>query len=298
MKALPFFFPLLPAVLWATPRASTNYVLSPETIDGAGQRTTSVNYVHDGSLAQLGGLASAPQEVVKSGYVGQLYDVVSLQLAASPTAIDELTTRQLAACQLLDDTTRLAVTPSAVTWSVIDGPITSVSTAGIVTADVVYQNSGANVGGSYLGVNSSLGLTILNTNPDNFGSYAGDTLDDDWQVGFFGLDNPQAAPNANPDGDTQDNRFEFIGDLDPTDPDSFLRLELHPSTAYPGGMDLVFWPVKTGRTYAVSRNPTLAPSAWSSLVSPPTSESNGVRTVTDLTGHEQREFYRIEVTKP
>ena len=49
--------------------------------------------------------------------------------------------------------------------------------------------------GSYAGSTGSLNLTVLNVNQDNFGSYAGDGIGDDWQVQYFGLpSNPAAGP--------------------------------------------------------------------------------------------------------
>lgn len=43
-------------------------------------------------------------------------------------------------------------------------------------------------------------------------------LDDAWQNQYFGLDNPLAAPTADPDGET--NSFEFTAGLIPSDPQS------------------------------------------------------------------------------
>jgi hypothetical protein len=40
-----------------------------------------------------------------------------------------------------------------------------------------------------------------NTLLGNFGSYAGDALDDAWQFQYFGLSNPLARPLLDPDGE-------------------------------------------------------------------------------------------------
>jgi len=57
---------------------------------------------------------------------------------------------------------------------------------------------------------------VINVGNDDFGSYAGDGLDDAWQVSYFGSDNPNAAPGADPDGDFMSNRGEYIAGTIPT----------------------------------------------------------------------------------
>jgi hypothetical protein len=41
-------------------------------------------------------------------------------------------------------------------------------------------------------------------------------LPDDWQVQYFGTNNPQGAPAGNPDGDTSNHLAEFAFGTDPT----------------------------------------------------------------------------------
>ena len=183
-------------------------------------------------------------------------------------------------------------------WGIVGGPIASISPGGLATATAVYQNTTATVSGDRVDLKGVLDLTVLNVLPDNFGSYAGDTIDDAWQVFHFGLDNPLAAPGANPDGDPNDNLFEFLAKLDPKDGSSFLHLELRQSPAYPNGRDIIFWPVFSGCTYTVARSASLAADSWDPLASPPTSETEGVRTVTDVSDAETRGFYHVEVANP
>ena len=83
---------------------------------------------------------------------------------------------------------------------------------------------------------------MLDTDPDNFGSYAGDGLNDHWQYEFFGPDNPLAGPAIDADADGDVNRFEFVAGVDPTDPQSCFRLSLHPVPERPGHRELVFTP--------------------------------------------------------
>lgn len=219
MKTLAALLAILPEiVLHAGPRTSVSYSVSAEAADVAGRRTASANYTNDGSLGAIAGVstASTPAETAKHGYIGQLYEVTALQLAASPTTINEAGTRQLAGTQWLDDLTSLAVPASSITWSIQSGPLIGIDANGLATAAAVYENTTATARGSYAGNSGTLGLAVLDTIPDNFGSYAGDGISDDWQVQYFGLSNPNAAPLLDPDYDGVLNPMEFATALNPT----------------------------------------------------------------------------------
>lgn len=302
MKTQPIYFLILvAAAAHADPRGSTNYSVPADTNDSGGQRATSASYTHDGSLGGITGISTvvSPTETAKHGYIGQLTDVVGLQLAATPATIDESATRQLSAQQLLDDDTLNALAATAVAWSVASGPLTGIDSNGLATAGTVYQTTSATAQGVHDGFTGTLALSVLNTIPDNFGSYAGDGLDDDWQFLYFGLDNPQAAPLVDPDGDGQNNQFEFTAGLVPTNPLSRFLLNIEPVAGEPQQKNLVFEPVVAGRIYTVVRSIDLSPASWSPLPgSPPTSNSGDQRTVTDTAATETEKFYRVEITKP
>jgi hypothetical protein len=73
-----------------------------------------------------------------------------------------------------------------------------------------------------------------------------------WQLQYFGCTNlalcPQAAPDADPDGDGQNNMAEFLSGTDPTNSASFL----HIITAVAQGSDVVVtWKTAGGHTNAV-----------------------------------------------
>jgi hypothetical protein len=51
--------------------------------------------------------------------------------------------------------------------------------------------------------------------------YAGDGIDDTWQIHYFGHGNPNGLPLADPDGDGRNNLAEFLAGTDPTRPDAF-----------------------------------------------------------------------------
>ncbi len=281
---------------WAD-RTSANYSIATDTADAGGRRATSAAYTNDGSVGGIAGLSTvaAPAESAKHGYIGQLFEVVGFVVHASPTSVSEGGTRQLAPSHLLDDATLLAITPTLVNWSVISGPIGSISPGGLATAGIVPRDTPASVRGSFGGFIGSLNLTVLDSIPDNFGSYAGDKIGDDWQVQYFGLNNPNAAPSRDPDGDGQNNRFEFLAGLIPTDPASVFKLRIERT----GEKTLViFSPIISGRTYTVTYNHDLSlPPPWPPLPPGFTTTQNGdERTVTELQTQALRQrFYRVEI---
>ncbi|MCF7733881.1 MAG: hypothetical protein K9N23_19495 [Akkermansiaceae bacterium] len=285
--------------LHAGPSTSTNYSVTPATVDSGGGRSGSSNYTMDGSLGGIAGVSSAgtPLEVLKSGYVGQLYEVTALQLAAAPTTVDEEGSRQLSALATLDDATSLALDAGAVAWSVVAGPLAGIDAGGLATADKVYQDTPATAQGIWSGLTGTLGLTVLDTIPDNFGSYAGDGLGDAWQFDHFGPDNPLAGPHIDADGDGQDNLFELTAGLDPTNPLSRFLLEIRPVPGEPTHQDIVFSPRLPDRNYAVEMSTTLNP-AWVPLGASSQIDAGDQRTVTDLEATPAKKFYRVEISKP
>src|SRR5437868_4125964 len=66
----------------ASTRTSANYSITTETIDSAGVNAQSANYALHGSAVGEFGVASAASDtsadyIVKNGYVGQLYEVIT-----------------------------------------------------------------------------------------------------------------------------------------------------------------------------------------------------------------------------
>lgn len=284
----------------AGPRSSASYTITTDTADGGGNRATSPSYTNDASAGNIAGISTdvIAAATARSGYIGQLYEVTGLTLTSASPTVNETTTVQLTASQALDDATFLAVSAASVAWSVQSGPLTGVNTSGVATAGTVYQNTAATAQGVYLGNTGTAGLTVVNTLPDNFGSYAGDGLDDAWQNQYFGLNNPNAAPLIDPDGDGQDNLFEFTAGLVPTNPLSRFLLRIEPVAGEPARKRLVFSPRWTDRTYQVVTSTTMEAAVWSALTGGIVSDNGTERTVTDTAATEPRKFYRVEITKP
>ena len=138
----------LPSLVFAGTSAS--YTLSPETLDGGGRKGASANYTIDSSLSGVAGITtSSSTAMAKGGYIGQLYEITGFAITAIPATVNENTTRQLIAGWALDDATLLAFNPALVTWSVLNGPLTSIDASGLATAGIVFQNTAATVRGVF-----------------------------------------------------------------------------------------------------------------------------------------------------
>ena len=293
--------------LYAGPRNSANYAIPAEAAVAGGARATSTAYTMDSTIGDVAGISNVavPAEFAKNGYVGQLYDVTGLVVNAGTSSVNEAATLQLAAWQLLDDTSLIAMNGNSVTWGVVSGPITSITAAGLATAGTVYQNTPATVQGIFGGFSGTLNLSVLDTIADNFGSYAGDGVGDDWQVQYFGLNNPLAGPNADPTGGGQNNLFKYIAGLNPLDVNSrfVTAIALVPDLAHPGQflsgqMNVIFNPRFSDRTYIVKYRTDLASGSWQTLTGTTQADNATQRTVTDTGAAGAQKFYRIEITKP
>ena len=289
----------------ASPRTSASYSILTDVANSGGQRTASASYTNDGSAGGIADVSSvaAPSQTVKSGYIGQLFSVTGLVLNSAAPSVNETATLQLAAWQLLDDASFLAVPATSVTWGVASGPITGISITGLATAGTVPQNTAATVQGSLGGFTGSLNFTVLDNIPDNFGLYAGDGIDDAWQaqnfgLGTSGLGNPLGAANADASGTGQTNLFKYIAGLNPLDPNARFLLKPAPVAGQPGQMRVIFSPIVGGRTYTVKFRTDLSTGTWLTLTGTTQSNNGSERTVTDTSATGARKFYHIEITKP
>lgn len=297
MKTLIALFLALAAAAHAGPRNSTHYNVATDTIDGGGQRTASASYTNNGGAGGVVGISTAlSAKTAKHGYIAQLTDVTALELAASPATLNEGTTRQITAAATLDDATTFALLATDVTWSVQTGPLTGISASGLATAGTVYQNSIAIVEGVWSGMTRPLKLVVVNVNLDDFGTYAGDGIDDSWQAQHFGLNNPLATPNVVTDGTGLTNLFKFTAGLTPNNSASRFLFDPQP---LPGQMRLVISPRLPDRTYTVITSPTLGAGAvWTPLTTFTIDDNGNTRTITDTSATGTRKFYRVEITKP
>lgn len=280
---------LIPAL--AAAGSSDNYTLTPETVDSGGLRGTSANYTLNASTS-AGNAAASARYSARSGYAGQLLDATAITVTASPSTVNEASSRQLSATLIHDDSTTSPLAPGSLTWNVQSGPLAGISPTGLASAAPVYQHTSAVARGTWQSLTATTTLTVLNVLPDNFSTYAGDGLPDDWQVLYFGIGNPLAAPLLDPDGDGLNNRFEFHACLVPTDRLSTFSVSISSNPA--GGHMVTFSPRQPGCTYTLlgSSNLTL----WAPVTGTIT-DSGNTRTILDPASTAPRRFYSIQVQR-
>lgn len=276
------------------------YSVPVSAIDAGGARATSASYSQTGSVGGIAGVSTvaAPAETAKHGFIGQLAEVTGIQLAAAPTSVNEGNTRQLAASQVLDDATTAVLDPATVAWRVVTGPVASISQAGLATASTVYQTSPATVQGGWGGYVTTLGLSVINSSPDDYQAYAADGIDDDWQVQYFGTPpNANGGPTADPDGDGQKNLFEFLVGVAPDNPASRFLFRIEPVAGQPLHKNLIFSPRLADRIYTVESNPDLGAS-WITVPGTTLIDNGAERTVTDSNASAAKKFYHVRIDKP
>jgi len=213
---------LLVCNTWLTPftaqaATSANYTLEPAVVDNGGLSTSSTNYQADSS-AGPGGALNSQQYSDRTGFAGQLNDIVPTSIIiTSPTlTVDEGSTSQLGVSLVFDDQSTLELAPESVTWSVVSGPISSISNTGLIAGEAVYQNSPAIVRAVSKEFSIEQEITVCNIEGDNFGTYANDGIPDVWQVQYFGVPpKAMAAPSADPDGDGYNNLQAFAFGMNP-----------------------------------------------------------------------------------
>ncbi len=227
--------------LGAQTRSSASYEITLEATGINGKKLTSANYRIDSTVgATAAGISqdATPVYVVKGGPAAQLYDIVDLRITADPDPVDEGNATQLAAEAIADDDTKLEVASSEVGWSA-DTAIDAITAEGLATSESVFEDTLVVITGSYLSVESVGDLTVANVNFDDFGTYAGDGLPDGWQVLHFGFDDPDAAPEVDPDKDGLENLIEFALDGVPVDAGSGIALLPVPTAEPDGGDDFL-----------------------------------------------------------
>ena len=269
------------------------------TIDGGGQRTSSASYINDGSICGIAGIVTDGTDTAKQGYIGQLTEVSRVAVTGTPAQVSECATTQLSGTATLDDDSVTALAGNEIAWAVPSWPIQNINAAGLATTAAVYANTPGTVYGWYLGVLGSGTLLVLDTIPDNYGTYANDGIPDNWQVQYFGVGNPNAAPGIDADGTGQNNLFKYIAGLDPTNPASIFTLRIQNVVGQPGQKNLVFNPRWNDRTYTpLYRTNLVATASWTNLTAITTSDNSTTRTVTDLTATNAAKFYRINISYP
>lgn len=287
---------LLSARAFAGSSASANYTTTTEALDAGGRAATSASYANDSSIGAIGGIVTLSSYTSRAGFPGQLYDTGnSLEVTAPFSYISESVGTQLTVRRICTDTTLLTLAPTAVTWSSA-GPL-SITTAGIASGNAVYQDTAATAIATLGAASGNLALNVVDSSPDNYGSYAGDGLPDSWQFSNFGLNNTNAAPTVDADKDGQDNRLEYLATTLPLDASSRLRFRIELVPGNPSWRRLVFSPYSSNRTYSLYSTLNLTdPMGWQ----PRTAGAEGLDGAEyffiDVVGAEARRFYRVKIS--
>lgn len=269
--------------------------LTAAVVDGGGQLTTNGVITMDCSLGGWGGVSTGSAVTLKSGYLGQLTEATNLTLLADTNPVAEGASCHLSGVAGMDDDTVTVLEGSNILWSTPAFPVTQLDTAGQVLLTNVYADTSVIVTGRFMGITGVGTLLVLDSNPDNFGLYAGDGLPDGWQVRYFGTNNPAGLGSVtNVSG--QENWSSYLADLNPTNPASRLLI-VSASNAAPYRV-VSFSPSSTGRVYALQyRTNLLAGMTWTN-VTPVTNWGNGSLCVLRDTNAVPSRFYRIAVQLP
>ena len=261
----------------------------------AGGRQTVGSVVVDSAIGGIGGSANVTTFAVRHGFAGQLTELQGVAVSASPATVNEGSTRQLAATATFTDSTVLPLATTTATWSVSSGALVSVSSAGLATAATVYQDTSGVARADYLGQFGTLTLSVLNVNTDDFSTYAADTIDDAWQVTHFGLASANAAATADPDGDGQNNLFEYLAGTTPTSGASVFGVNIGGASV--GQRTVSFSPVTAGRTYTVEYATSLTTRNFTTLSGTPV-DNAGTRSLTDTSTANAARYYRVRISLP
>ena len=250
--------PLILIALAAVAHAEPVAILS-HTVGSGGGRVTSANVSIVSEFGTLGGVvAESPSNVVvaRQGFAGRLYDEAAFSIGAGAQFVAENGTLQATALITTDDNLFASVPGSAVTWLFTNATGQAiVDAAGLISGQPVYESALLNLRGEYHGLSADVGVTVLNTLADNFGLYAGDSVDDDWQVRHFGTGDPLGVASADPDGDGRNNALEFLALTDPRDPASAFRFAIQ--TARLPSVTVRLSTMEPGRRYVIQSAPTI-----------------------------------------
>lgn len=211
---------LIPGVSFAG--ASASYTLDPLANASGGESAGSASYSVTGSTTP-GGSGSSSGYAARGGYAGQLGFAQGITLSAPLLTVEEEESIQLSAELSFDDGISVAMSVSDLSWSVGSGPIAGISSSGVVTAAAVHEDSTATVHATSGGFSDDLTLTVLNTDPDNYDTYAGDGLPDNWQLQYFGQGSTKGGQDEDFDGDRIVNLIEFANGTDPSNSSAGLK---------------------------------------------------------------------------
>ncbi len=268
--------------------------LTHAVLDSAGGRSTGGTITNVASLGGIGGeMHDTAPLTARSGFAGQLWDAVRLDITPQPASMQESSTLQLAAHLTGDDATTQPPA-AALTWETAS-LFLSVDATGLAASTRLPGDQTATVTARSGDLTGSADISLFDLTPDDYGAFAGDGLDDPWQWTFFANNPDNAQPADDPDSDGQDNAIEFLAGTTPLDGSSFLQIRTEPEPNQPSVRQLFFDPWRPDRTYRWEYSTTLQP-AWQAVAGdPPDPQTNGEARATDVRATEARKFYRLSI---
>ncbi len=293
-------------LLFAESRTSARYTLiQEETAEGGGGTVSAGRYRIDTSTgnADPGGVSSSGPYVLRSGFIGSLADFKEIAVLSSNSGDpvpeisfhDESVPDRYSATFVFDDGSTVV---RETVWQVLNGPIRlgpEFFGEQIVNFDPIFENRSARLQATMGNQERILDFQIRNTRPDNYREYAGDGLEDSWQVGFFGqpprLD---AGPDQDPDGDGDNNLMEFLTGHSPSDSGDRFGITLTKPTS--DSAQVTLSKVIPGISYVLQRSTgDDALVDWSDIATFTTTTTELDFPVTDTTTAEAA-FYRVVVS--
>lgn len=258
----------------------------------SGGRSASPNYVNDCSIGEIIGTGNSGPERLRAGYVAQIAEAISFNISVPETNLNEGDSLQLTVIEQLDDGT----SSTAADWTTIDGPISSITPTGLITAGNVYQDTSATIRGSADGSAQVVSLTIKNTGLDDYGIYANDGIPDTWQTQYFGENNPLGRAYSDASHTGQNNLFKYIAGLNPTNPASFFNFEIARSGA--AQSQLKFGPYLPDRIYTIEYKTNLNAPSFTTLSNSLQDLDGSTMSITDTNANPPQRFYRIRISYP
>ncbi len=269
--------------------ATSASVQTIATRSAAGQQITGGDVLIDSTMDAWVGESAAGDFELRAGFAGQLYDVVALTVSPAPGEVAEEQTVAFGVSGRCDDGTFLVADTE--TWTLLSGPLATLDGSGHGLAAPVYQTETARVTVAALNLVATGEVRVLDVDPDNFGLYAHDEIQDLWQVAYFGPASTNGLAGANPDGDQDNNHQEFIVGTDPLSAQSAFRVAL----ARSGGLRVSGSPAYTSRMYRLERTANLRAGTWTPEAAGTGSMSNGQWVVAGLSDTNPLVQYRMLV---
>jgi N-acetylneuraminic acid mutarotase len=128
--------------------------------------------------------------------------------------------------------------------------------------------------------------------------YADDGIPDTWQFQYFGTNNPTGMALRDADGDGQDNAFEYVAGLIPTDSNSRFHLNILWTNTPADSAAISFSPRFPDREYELLWATELAIPNWMAVTAATTNDAGSIRTVIDSDVADTNRTYRVRITLP